>query len=51
MGLVVPAVQTVRVSSADTVEDAAAQAAMMAFEADQQVAVLISQQLLGAKQW
>ena len=44
-------VQTVRVADPDAVEAAVAQAAMMAFEADQQVAVLISQKLLGAKQW
>ena len=44
-------VQTVRVSDPALIDAVVTQAAKMAFEADQQVAVLISQQLLGAKQW
>jgi lipopolysaccharide export system protein LptA len=33
------------------VVEVVAQAARMAFEADQQIAVLIGQRLLGAKKW
>jgi sulfopyruvate decarboxylase TPP-binding subunit len=44
----------VRTFRADTPEDLleiAASAAVLAFESDQQIAVLISQRLLGAKKW
>lgn len=44
-------VQVVRADSADDVAPAVAQAALMAYEADQQVAVLISQRVLGEKTW
>lgn len=44
-------IQVVRATTGDEVVAAVAQAATMAFDADQQVAVLISQQLLGKKTW
>ncbi|MCU0856389.1 MAG: thiamine pyrophosphate-binding protein [Rhodobacteraceae bacterium] len=40
-----------RAETADDVVEVVAQAARMAFEADQQIAVLIGQRLLGAKKW
>lgn len=43
--------QTVRASTGEEVVSAVAQGATMAYESDQQVAVLISQQLLGEKTW
>lgn len=44
-------VQVIRADTGDGVVAAVAQAATMAYEADQQVAVLISQKLLGKKTW
>lgn len=44
-------VQTVRVERLEDLADAMASAATMAFESDQQVAVILSQRLLGAKKW
>ncbi|MCP3936081.1 MAG: phosphonopyruvate decarboxylase [Actinomycetia bacterium] len=44
-------VHVVRASTGDEVVAAVEQGATMAFEADQQVAVLIGQQLLGEKTW
>ncbi len=44
-------VQTVRVDDASQIGAVVAQAAAMAFEADQQVAVLIGQRMLGEKTW
>ena len=44
-------VQVVRATTGDEVVAAVAQGATMAYEADQQVAVLISQKLLGKKTW
>ena len=44
-------VQVVRASTGDEVIGAVAQGATMAYEADQQVAVIISQKLLGEKTW
>lgn len=44
-------VQTVRVDSGDDAVTAVGQAAVMAFEGDQQVAVLLSQKMLGKKTW
>ncbi len=44
-------VQVIRAATADEVAPAVAQAALMAYEADQQVAVLISQRILGEKTW
>ena len=44
-------IQVVRASTAVEVPPAVEQAAVMAYEADQQVAVLISQQVLGEKTW
>lgn len=43
--------RVLRAKSADDVVETTAQAATMAFEADQQVAVLVSQRLLGKKKW
>jgi sulfopyruvate decarboxylase TPP-binding subunit len=57
MGLATqPALEAVgiRVMRADTAEDlvdTVEAAAALAFEADQQIAVLIGQRLLGRKQW
>lgn len=44
-------VQVVRATTGDDVVAAVAQGAAMAYEADQQVAVIISQKLLGEKSW
>lgn len=44
-------VTTLRAQSADELVDAVASSAEMAFESDQQIAVLLSQKLLGAKEW
>lgn len=44
-------VTTVRAGTADELVDAVASSAAMAFESDQQIAVLLSQRLLGAKEW
>jgi len=44
-------VQTVRVDDESDIPDAVAQAAVMAYEADQQMAVLIGQKVLGEKTW
>lgn len=44
-------VQTVRADSGDEAIAAVGQAAVMAFEGDQQVAVLLSQKMLGKKTW
>jgi sulfopyruvate decarboxylase TPP-binding subunit len=44
-------VQVVRASTGDEVVAAIGQGATMAYEADQQVSVLISQRLLGEKTW
>ena len=44
-------VQTVRADSGDEAVAAVAQAAVMAFDGDQQVAVLLSQKMLGKKTW
>lgn len=44
-------IQVVRATTADEVPAAVEQAAVMAYEADQQVAVLISQRVLGEKTW
>lgn len=44
-------VRVYRAESADDVVDVVAAAATMAFEADQQVAVLLSQRMLGRKVW
>ena len=43
--------QVVRAETGDQVVAAVTQGATMAYDADQQVAVLIAQQLLGAKTW
>jgi sulfopyruvate decarboxylase TPP-binding subunit len=40
-----------RAETAEDVVEVVAQAARMAFDADQQIAVLIGQRLLGAKKW
>lgn len=44
-------VTTMRVDSADDLVDSVASAAHMAYESDQQIAVLMSQRFLGAKEW
>jgi sulfopyruvate decarboxylase alpha subunit len=44
-------VQTVRVDRLEDLADAMRSATTMAFESDQQVAVILSQRLLGAKKW
>ena len=44
-------VQAVRADSGDDAVAAVGQAAVMAFEGDQQVAVLLSQKMLGKKTW
>jgi sulfopyruvate decarboxylase alpha subunit len=44
-------VKVLRVDAADDVEDTVSAAAALAFDSDQQVAVLLSQQLLGRKKW
>ncbi len=44
-------VLTVRADSGDEAVAAVAQAAVMAFDGDQQVAVLLSQKMLGKKTW
>jgi len=44
-------VRTVRVTSADEVTDVVAASAVEAYEADQQMAVLLSQRLIGRKKW
>lgn len=44
-------VTVLRAETAEDVVEVVAQAARMAFEADQQIAVLIGQRLLGAKKW
>jgi sulfopyruvate decarboxylase alpha subunit len=44
-------VRVLRADAADDVVETVEQAATMAFRADQQIAVLIGQRLLGAKQW
>jgi sulfopyruvate decarboxylase alpha subunit len=44
-------VKTVRVESAQDVAEATASAATLAFDSDQQMAVLLSQRMIGAKRW
>ncbi len=44
-------VQVVRVDSIDELEDAISSAATMAFDSDQAIAVLLSQKMLGRKEW
>lgn len=44
-------VQILRVEAPEEVEETASAAAALAFEADQQVAVLLSQRMLGRKKW
>jgi sulfopyruvate decarboxylase alpha subunit len=44
-------VQAVRVDDEEDIADTVSQAAAMAYEADQQVAVLLGQKLLGEKTW
>lgn len=44
-------VRVVRVDAAEDIAPTVAQAAVMAFEADQQVAVLIGQRVIGEKTW
>lgn len=44
-------VSTVRVDDPAEIADTVAQAALMAFDADQQVAVLMGQKMLGEKTW
>ncbi len=44
-------VTTLRAETADALVDLVASSAAMAFEADQQIALLLSQRLLGAKKW
>ncbi len=44
-------VQVVRIDDAADIAEAVSQAAAMAYEADQQVAVLIGQKMLGEKTW
>jgi sulfopyruvate decarboxylase TPP-binding subunit len=44
-------VRTVRADSTDEIADIVGAAAVEAYEADQQIAVLMSQRLIGAKKW
>jgi sulfopyruvate decarboxylase alpha subunit len=44
-------VKVLRVDAADDVEETVSAAAALAFDSDQQVAVLLSQRLLGRKKW
>jgi len=44
-------VRTMRADTAEALVETVASAATLAYDADQQVAVIISQRLLGAKQW
>jgi sulfopyruvate decarboxylase alpha subunit len=44
-------VRTVRVNSTDEVAEVVAASAVEAYEADQQIAVLLSQRLIGRKKW
>ena len=44
-------VTVLRVETTEDLTEVVAQAATMAFEADQQIAVLISQRLIGKKKW
>jgi sulfopyruvate decarboxylase alpha subunit len=44
-------VRAMRAESADDIAEIVCSAATLAYEADQQVAVLIAQRLIGAKQW
>jgi sulfopyruvate decarboxylase TPP-binding subunit len=44
-------VTTMRVDRSEEVADAASAAAALAFDSDQPVAVLLSQRLIGRKQW
>jgi sulfopyruvate decarboxylase alpha subunit len=44
-------VRTVRASASDEIADIVNAAAIEAYEAEQQIAVLISQRLIGAKKW
>ena len=44
-------VRSVRAETAEQVVEAVASAAALAYEADQQIAVLIAQRLIGAKKW
>jgi sulfopyruvate decarboxylase alpha subunit len=44
-------VQTVRVDRLEDLADAMSSSTTMAFESDQQIAVILSQRLLGAKKW
>lgn len=44
-------VRTMRAEAADDIAQIVASAAALAYEADQQVAVLIAQRLVGAKKW
>jgi sulfopyruvate decarboxylase TPP-binding subunit len=43
--------KTMRVDRSEEVADAASAAAALAFDSDQPVAVLLSQRLIGRKQW
>lgn len=44
-------IKTVRVDTAAEVADAVSAAATMVFDGDQSIAVVISQKLIGRKQW
>ena len=44
-------VRTMRVETATDVEDTVSSAAALAYEADQQIAVILSQRMLGRKKW
>jgi sulfopyruvate decarboxylase alpha subunit len=44
-------VRTMRAETADDIAEIVSSAATLAYEADQQVAVLIAQRLIGAKKW
>jgi sulfopyruvate decarboxylase TPP-binding subunit len=44
-------VRTMRANSTDEIADVVGAAAVEAYEADQQIAVLMSQRLIGAKKW
>jgi sulfopyruvate decarboxylase TPP-binding subunit len=44
-------VRTIRADTPADLLESVASATMLAFEADQQIAVLISQRMIGAKKW
>jgi len=44
-------VKTMRATSADEAAETVAAAAVLAFDGDQQTAVLLSQRMLGRKRW